>query len=1170
MGESMKSKYFQIILTKVLKTLIVIALLLSTSAFTAENDSNQIVRIGVLAKRGSERCIAQWGPTADYLAKAIPGYTFSIVPLDFDEVSPTVEHCEVDFILVNSALYIAIEHCYGARRIATLVNLRFGTAFAGVIFTRKDNTDIEQLADLRGKSFMAVDKKSFGGWHMAWRKFKESGINPYRDFAPLRFGGTHDAVVYAVRDGKVNAGSVRSDTLERMASEGKISINDFRILDIHQDIDKLPFLHSTQHYPEWPFAKIKSTSDELAKKVAVGLFMMAPDCPAAQAAKCQGWTIPANYKAVRECLQTIQVYPFEDYGKVSLIQAIGQHPIYSWVVLGLMLVVVIFGIYALRSRKKIAVTVKALQLNEMKFRTLYESSSDAIMLFDKEVFFDCNSATLKMFGCADTEEFCSNAPADLSPPNQPGGNDSMSLAGKRIETARKEGSHRFEWVHRRIGGGDFPAEVLLNAMDLDGRLVLQAVVRDISDRKEAEKELKISKEFAENILETANTLVVTLNPNACITTFNRYAEELTGYKKSEVLNKNWFDLFIPARDKKTMPKVFEKILSEMLETSQHENHIVIKNGKERLISWNNSVLRDNAGNVNGSLGIGMDISERKKAEEKLNLSLEQAKAATKAKSAFLASMSHEIRTPLNGVLGMAELLSDTTLNDEQKDFVKVICSSGDSLLSILNDILDYSKIESGKMEMESISFDLYQIIEEVLDMFRSKQKNDLELIYYIDKDVPQYISSDSTRIKQLLINLIGNAFKFTEKGDIVLNVSKKLNSDDNKQELLFSVTDTGIGIPADKIKHLFEVFSQVDSSTTRKYGGTGLGLALCQRIVKMMGGEIWVESESNTGSKFLFNIFVAPGHDCMTDTHCGVRRIPELEKSYAILVDDNSTNLKILSSQCAKWGLEFETFLSASEALISLKSGKFYDIGIIDMEMPEMTGVEFACEVRKFKSESELPLILISSSFSRRELGKGAEFFASILLKPAKQSELYTTIHDILSTTVPESKQKDRSESVPIDLNMDVDKSKIKVFMAEDNPINQKLGTKIFEKLEIEIKIAENGAELLEILNINQNVELDKALSEQIIKNMAGVIVFMDCQMPEMDGYEATSIIRKWEDKVNSAVDEEAENIHIRIIALTANALQGDREVCINAGMDDYISKPLKFNDIKNAFKTWK
>jgi len=297
--------------------------------------SDHRIRVGVLAKRGYDRCLAQWGPTADYLSGQIPGYRFEILPLGFDEINPAVERGEVDFVLANPSFYVDLEQRYGASAIATLENLRLGgsyTVFGGVVFTGADREDIQQLSDLEGASFAAVEETSLGGWLMAWREFKTEGLDPYSDFKDLRFSGTHDAVVYAVLNGEVDAGTVRTDTLERMEAEGKIQLQDFRVIPGERAADDaiLPFVHTTPAYPEWPFARVMHTSNELADRVSVALLDMNPQSHAARAALSNGWTAPLQYQEVRECLKELKVGPYKDYGKVTLVQAIWQH--WPWAV----------------------------------------------------------------------------------------------------------------------------------------------------------------------------------------------------------------------------------------------------------------------------------------------------------------------------------------------------------------------------------------------------------------------------------------------------------------------------------------------------------------------------------------------------------------------------------------------------------------------------------------------------------------------------------------------------------------------------------------------------------------------------------------------------------------------------------------------------------------------
>ena len=316
-------------------------LLLSPTSVLGVPENSRPVRIGVLAKRGAERCLEQWGPTAEYLTTQIPDYSFDIRPLAHDKVGPAVKRGEVDFILANPSLYIELERLYGVGRIVTLNNLCLGrpyTAYASVIFYRADRKDIEHLSDLGGKTFMAVEEESFGGWQMAWRELKEHGIDPHRDFSDLRFGGTHDAVVHAVRDGKVDAGTVRTDTLERMEMEGKIRLAEFQVIHEHGGGKvHLPFLHSTRAYPEWPLAKVRHTSDELAQKVAVALMRMSPETSAAKAALCAGWTIPHNYQPVHECLKELRIGPYKDYGKVTLGDIVRRY--WLWLAGGVLLLV---------------------------------------------------------------------------------------------------------------------------------------------------------------------------------------------------------------------------------------------------------------------------------------------------------------------------------------------------------------------------------------------------------------------------------------------------------------------------------------------------------------------------------------------------------------------------------------------------------------------------------------------------------------------------------------------------------------------------------------------------------------------------------------------------------------------------------------------------------------
>jgi len=487
-------------------------------------ENKPFIKIGILALRGKERCLQNWTPTANYLSAKIPSATFNIVPLGFDEVTAAVKNERVDFILTNSSFYVQLERAYQLNRIATLKNRvlnKVYTEFGGVIFCRKDRTDIRQLSDLKGKIFMATSENSFGGWLAGWRELKGNGIDPYQDFKKLIFGGTHDAVVYAVLNGTVDAGTIRTDTLERMASEGKIKLDDFFILHSHPDEGKeLALLHSTRSYPEWPMAKVKHTANKLADKVAVALIQMPPDSEAANAAECAGWTAPLNYESVAECLKALKIFPYQDEGGFTFADVLKKywHLIIAFFSAFIILVFVTIFIFRLHHNLKLAnkklekaiaeciLIENELKKSEAKYRSLFESTPDAIMITDKNGVIDCNSASLSMFGFSSKEDFISQSPAQLSPLKQPEGRDSQETSLKHIEEALTKGSTFFEWVHRKKDGTTFPAEVMLSRLEVEGKDSTQALVRDVTPRKQIETERERLINELQAALENVKTL----------------------------------------------------------------------------------------------------------------------------------------------------------------------------------------------------------------------------------------------------------------------------------------------------------------------------------------------------------------------------------------------------------------------------------------------------------------------------------------------------------------------------------------------------------------------------------------------------------------------------------------------------------------------------------------
>ena len=785
----------------------------------------------------------------------------------------------------------------------------------------------------------------------------------------------------------------------------------------------------------------------------------------------------------------------------------------------------------------------AIQRERILLRTLIDNLPDTIYVKDaacrKTV---ANRADVENIGCAAEADVLGKTDFELFPHDIAArgyADDQAVVRTGQPVLNREEDFYDARGKQRWLSTSKLPLR------DERGQIIgLVGIGHDVTERKRAEEAVQRERILLRTLIDNLPDTIYVKDTVGRKTVANRADYENMGRaSESEVLGKTDFEIFPPdiaARghaDDQAVLQSGQPVLNR-------EEDFYDAQGRQRWLLTSKLPLRDEHSQIVGLVGIGHDITEMKRTQEELRRAKETAEAASRAKSEFLANMSHEIRTPMNGVIGMTGLLLDTDLTAEQREFAETIRNSGETLLTLINDVLDFSKIEAGRLDLEMLDFDLRETVEDTAEILalRAQQKG-LEFICLIEPQVPSLVQGDPGRLRQILANLSSNAIKFTAKGEISIHLGLEEEATDHTA-IHFEVTDSGIGIPPDKLGKLFQPFTQVDASTTRRFGGSGLGLSISRRLVEMMGGSIGVESVEGKGSRFWFKIpFGRPS----PEARLAWKPAPEISGHRALVVDDNATNRRVVTLLLKTWGCEFEEAEDAESALLKLRAAQTskrpFDLALLDMHMPGMDGEELGRQIKADPAVAKLPLVMLTSLCERGHLERLKQIgFAGFLTKPIKQAQLYQCLALVLGH--PEAAAEAQSARFIAGHALPKMRKRARILLAEDNITNQKVALAILEKLGYRADAVANGREVLRSL-----------------ETLPYSLVLMDCQMPEMDGYEATRLIRDPSSRVRSH--------DIPVIAMTAYAMQGDREKCLQVGMNDYISKPVQPKELAEALERW-
>jgi len=1155
------------------------------------NQTDRTYKIGVLAYKGKEAAIKSWKAHEIYLNQQLAPLKFKIIPLGYkgNELTQAVINRQLDFVITNPGHYIELELGGHISRLATRrMSSSEGVLdqFGGVAFSKAEKHAINYYSDLAGKTILIPSTSSLGGWQVHLREAVAAGVDLRVDSQIVELK-SHRKVVLAILAGDADVGFVRSDLIEGLVDEGLLRFEQIKIIDKKISAD-YPYLLSTRLYPEWPIAVVTGTSVDVSVQVLQALLELSVNDAAAKAAKIYGWTIFGNYSTVADLFRETRLGPYKPQ-PISLRVTLYR---YAYEIIGILVFFVFMFLSVLRTahannylkkevieRKKIE---QALRKSEYDFRQLFEEAEISIWNEDMSAVYDSlqqlrekgitdlqgylqthpgfvketlnkvkvvhvNKATLKLFNVKAEQELLSNIGNSF-------GDKALAVFREEVNAIwNGKASFKSEINFQSFTGQSIDAIISFSIPETrEGFSLIPVCILDITTAKQAEIELIKSERglaLAQQISHLGSWELDHTTQKLSWSDVVYHIFEID-HEQFDASYQTIVDCIHP-EDREWVNQAF---IQSVKNRTQYdiEYRLLMQDERVKYVNERCETTYDEQGGSLKSMGTMLDVTERTLIHDELEkrvmeLSLarkaalnmmqdvesarQTAEHASRAKSEFLANMSHEIRTPLNAVTGMSYLLKQTQLTEKQAEYIETIHCSMSHVTSIINDLLDFSKIEAGKLELESVSFDLDKVLDSVTDfVMQQAESKGIELLYDMPLEIPRSLIGDPTRLTQVLINLVGNAIKFCDQGEVIVRiVIEKIQAE--TAILAIGITDTGIGMDATQVGSLFEAFKQADSSTTRRYGGTGLGLAISKYLVEAMHGELNVKSTIGVGSEFSFTVQLGLQAQ---DKYKSFTIPADLRKLNVLVVDDNYTSREVLGAILEELSFHCVKVNSGMEAINLLEqpnNEQKFDLILLDWMMPEMNGIETATLITHKLKLPNSPLIILVSAFEKERVMVQASDAGihSYLHKPVNASILYDCIMQTMGKQLPKAHWRKA-------INEQTKTTRIngegrRILVVEDQPVNRQIATEILIRNGFVVESVENGK-----------------LAVELIKKDASVFdaILMDIQMPVMDGHEATRLIRQIADK-----DQ------LPIIAMTAHALEEERQKCRVVGMNAHISKPV-------------